>query len=260
MNASESIFLTQAENDKYALLMEIVGLKRDELPVKKRIELSRNNQPLVEDVNLKQVAMLLNRSYGSLYNMYMSIIGDLKEIIGPDVDDIKTLFSVPTDAYHYLLVNKSEAFNFIKILLKGETVTFQEFWEAHDTSKATALRHLKGVRDLIRSFDIRMYYDPLRLKGDENKIRLVLTMLFWMATEGHTWPFEDVKRDDALKAFDVAIDRFQLEKTNILTRELGAYSIVVTYFRLLQGHTVSTELDGDFICYPVPNMVSEYLK
>ncbi|KHO12768.1 hypothetical protein OA78_1308 [Latilactobacillus curvatus] len=31
-----------------------------------------------------------------------------------------------------------------------------------------------------------MYYDPLRLKGDENKIRLVLTMLFWMATEGHT--------------------------------------------------------------------------
>ena len=117
MNASESIFLTQAENDKYALLMEIVGLKRDELPVKKRIELSRNNQPLVEDVNLKQVAMLLNRSYGSLYNMYMSIIGDLKEIIGPDVDDIKTLFSVPTDAYHYLLVNKSEAFDFIKILL-----------------------------------------------------------------------------------------------------------------------------------------------
>lgn len=177
MNASESIFLTQAENDKYALLMEIVGLKRDELPVKKRIELSRNNQPLVEDVNLKQVAILLNRSYGSLYNMYMSIIGDLKEIIGPDVDDIKTLFSVPTDAYHYLLVNKSEAFDFIKILLKGETVTFQEFWEAHDTSKATALRHLKGVRDLIRSFDIRMYYDPLRLEGDENKIRLVLTML-----------------------------------------------------------------------------------
>ena len=260
MNASESIFLTQAENDKYALLMEIVGLKRDELPVKKRIELSRNNQPLVEDVNLKQVAMLLNRSYGSLYNKYMSIIEDLKEITGPDVDDIKTLFSVPTDAYHYLLVNKSEAFDFIKILLKGETVTFQEFWEAHDTSKATALRHLKGVRDLIRSFDIRMYYDPLRLEGDENKIRLVLTMLFWMATEGHTWPFEDVKRDDALKAFDVAIDRFQLEKPNILTRELGAYSIVVTYFRLLQGHTVSTELDGDFIRYPVPNMVSEYLK
>ncbi len=51
-----------------------------------------------------------------------------------------------------------------------------------------------------------------------------------------------------------------MEKPNILTRELGAYSIVVTYFRLLQGHTVSTELDGDFIRYPVPNMVSEYLK
>lgn len=260
MNAGERIFLTQAEKDKCVLLRDIVGLKRDELPVKKRIELSRNKQPLVEEVNVRQVAMLLNRSYGSLYNMYMSIIGDLKEITGSKDDDIKTLFSVPTDAYHYFLVNKSDAFDFIKILLKGETVTFQEFWEAHDTSKATALRHLKGVRDLIRSFDIRIYYDPLRLEGDENKIRLVLTMLFWIATEGHTWPFEEVDREDALKAFDIAVNRFQLEKPNILTRELGAYSIVVTYYRLLQGHMVSTEMDDDFIRYPVPNMVSEYLN
>ena len=115
-------------------------------------------------------------------------------------------------------MNQSDVFDFVNILLKGEEVKFEEFWTSHDISKATALRHLKGVRDLIRSFDIRMYYDPIRLEGDENKIRLVLIILFWLATDGHTWPFETIDRLDALKAFDLAIERFQLAKPNVLTR------------------------------------------
>ena len=45
--------------------MEIVGIKRHEMPVKKRIELSRNNQPHEEDENLTQVAMLLNPTYAT---------------------------------------------------------------------------------------------------------------------------------------------------------------------------------------------------
>lgn len=76
-----NIYLMQSDCEKYDLLLDIASLKRDELPVKKRIELSRNNNPLVHDVNLKQVATLLNRNYGSLYNMYMSIVDDLKKIV-----------------------------------------------------------------------------------------------------------------------------------------------------------------------------------
>ncbi|SOB40781.1 hypothetical protein LSAJ156_470006 [Latilactobacillus sakei] len=37
MNRNDSIFLTQAENDKYGLLLDIASLKRDELPVKKEL-------------------------------------------------------------------------------------------------------------------------------------------------------------------------------------------------------------------------------
>ena len=72
MNRNDS-FLTQAENDKYGLLLDIASLKRMNYP-SKRIALSRKNEPLVDDVNLKQVAALLNRTYGSLYNTYMSIV------------------------------------------------------------------------------------------------------------------------------------------------------------------------------------------
>lgn len=260
MNRSDSIFLTQAENDKYGLLLDIASLKRDELPVKKRIALSQKNKPLIDDVNLKQVATLLNRTYGSLYKTYMSIIADLKEIVGEDTEDTQTLFSVPLDAYHYHLVDQSDVFDFVNILLKGETVTFEQFWESHGISKATALRHLKGVRDLIRSFDIRVYYDPIRLEGDENKIRLVLIILFWLATDGHTWPFKEIDRVDALEAFDLALDRFQLAKPNILTRELGAYLIVIMYYRIIQRHYIQGPVEENLLRYPVPNMIKAYIK
>lgn len=223
MNRNDSIFLTQAENDKYGLLLDIASLKRDELPVKKRIALSRKNEPLVDDVNLKQVAALLNRTYGSLYNTYMSIVADLKEVIGEDTEDIQRLFSVPLDAYHYHLVNQSDVFDFVNILLKGEEVKFEEFWTSHDISKATALRHLKGVRDLIRSF-------------------------------------ETIDRLDALKAFDLAIERFQLAKPNVLTRELGAYLVVTMYYRIAQRHYIQGPTEENLLRYPVPNMIKTYIN
>ncbi len=120
MNRNDSIFLTAGENDKYGFLLDIASLKRDELPVKKRIALSRKNKPLVDDVNLKQVAALLNRTYGSLYNTYMSIVADLKEVVGEDTEDVQKLFSVPLDAYHYHLVNQSDVFDFVNILLRAK--------------------------------------------------------------------------------------------------------------------------------------------
>ncbi|WP_201780322.1 helix-turn-helix domain-containing protein, partial [Latilactobacillus fuchuensis] len=202
-----NIYLMQSDCEKYDLLLDIASLKRDELPVKKRIELSRNNNPLVDDVNLKQVATLLNRNYGSLYNMYMSIVDDLKKIVGQDTEETQLLFSVPSDVYHFSLVSKSDVYDFVKILLTGEEMGFQTFWEDHNSSKATVLRHLKSLRDFIRSFDVRIFYDPIRLEGDESTIRLILIMLFWMATDGHSWPFEAIDRDDALEAFDVTVER-----------------------------------------------------
>lgn len=254
-----NIYLMQSEREKYDLLLDIASLKRDELPVKKRIELSKNNNPLVDDVNLKQVATLLNRNYGSLYNMYMSIVEDLKGIVGNDIEDIQTLFDVPADVYHYSLVNKSDVYDFVKILLNGEEMAFQTFWEAHDSSKATVLRHLKGLRDFIRSFGVRIFYDPIRLEGDETTIRLVLVMLFWMATDGHVWPFAEIDRVDALEAFDVTAERFQLAKPNILTREVGAYSIAVTYYRINQRKFIPSNPARHLIHYPVPNMAHEFM-
>jgi len=254
-----NIYLMQSDCEKYDLLLDIASLKRDELPVKKRIELSRNNNPLVDDVNLKQVATLLNRNYGSLYNMYMSIVDDLKKIVGQDTEETQLLFSVPSDVYHFSLVSKSDVYDFVKILLTGEEMGFQTFWEDHNSSKATVLRHLKSLRDFIRSFDVRIFYDPIRLEGDESTIRLILIMLFWMATDGHSWPFEAIDRDDALEAFDVTVERFQLAQPNLLTREIGGYAMAVIYHRVMQKKFIKDTSAQDIIRYPVPNMTHEFM-
>ena len=68
---TNSIYLTLAEKEKYALFLDITNVKWDELPVKKRISMARQVDYLIDDVNLKQVAALLDRNYGSLYNIYV---------------------------------------------------------------------------------------------------------------------------------------------------------------------------------------------
>ena len=56
---TNSIYLTLAEKEKYALFLDITNVKWDELPVKKRISMARQVDYLIDDVNLKQVAALL---------------------------------------------------------------------------------------------------------------------------------------------------------------------------------------------------------
>ncbi|MCM1598406.1 hypothetical protein NCX38_06805 [Latilactobacillus sakei] len=127
---TNSIYLTLAEKEKYALSLDITNVKWDELPVKKRISMARQVDYLIDDVNLKQVAALLDRNYGSLYNMYMSMVGDLQAVLGTDTDDARQLFKVPSDAYHFYMVKNSDVYDFVQILLHGFNVSFQSFWES----------------------------------------------------------------------------------------------------------------------------------
>lgn len=256
---TNSIYLTLAEKEKYALFLDITNVKWDELPVKKRISMARHGDYLIDDVNLKQVAALLDRNYGSLYNMYMSMVGDLQAVLGTNTDDARKLFKVPSDAYHFYMVKNSDVYDFVQILLHGGNVSFQSFWEKHQSSKATVLRHLKQVRDLIRAFNVRIAYDPIHLEGDEKAIRIALVTLYWLAAGGHTWVFDEVNQQTAHEAFDYAVEAYQLEEPNLLTREIGSYMIAVSYYRVMQGKIIEEDERMSLIRYPYPNLTNIYL-
>lgn len=256
---TNSIYLTLAEKEKYALFLDITNVKWDELPVKKRISMARQVDYLIDDVNLKQVAALLDRNYGSLYNMYMSMVGDLQAVLGTDTDDARQLFKGPSDAYHFYMVKNSDVYDFVQILLHGGNVSFQSFWEKHKSSKATVLRHLKQVRDLIRAFNVRIAYDPIHLEGDEKAIRIALVTLYWLAAGGHTWVFDDVDQQMAHDAFDCAVKAYQLEEPNLLTREIGTYMIAISYYRVMQGKIIEEDDRMSLIRYPYPDLTNTYL-
>ncbi|QFP78880.1 helix-turn-helix domain-containing protein [Latilactobacillus graminis] len=256
---TNSVYLTQAEKEKYALFLDVTNVKWDELPVKKRISMARQVDYLIDDVNLKQVAALLDRSYGSLYNMYMSMVSDLQSVLGKKTDDTRQLFKIPSDVYHFYMVKNSDVYDFVQILLHGGQVSFQSFWEQHHSSKATALRHLKQVRDLIRAFNVRIAYDPIHLEGDEKAIRIVLVMLYWLAAGGHTWVFDEIDQQAAHEAFDYAVEAYQLQTPNLLTREIGAYMIAISYYRVMQGKTIEADDRMELIRYPYPDLTHAYL-
>lgn len=256
---TNSVYLTSAEKDKYALFLDIINVKWHELPIRKRMSMAKKGEALIDDVNLKQVATLLDRNYSSLYNTYVSIVGDLQAILGTEEDDVKRLFAIPSDVYHLYLVQHSDIYDFVQILLRGGDISFKTFLAEHDSSKATVLRHLKQVRDLTRAFNLRVSYEPIRLEGDEKTIRLVLSALYWLASGGHQWLFEEINHECVLSAFDYVCDEFQLQKPNLLTHEIGATILAVTYYRVMAGAVVQPDEKLATIRYPYPNLISDLL-
>lgn len=50
---TNSVYLTSAEKDKYALFLDIINVKWDELPIRKRMSMAKKGEALIDDVNLK---------------------------------------------------------------------------------------------------------------------------------------------------------------------------------------------------------------
>ncbi|QEA48863.1 helix-turn-helix domain-containing protein [Latilactobacillus curvatus] len=242
---TNSVYLTSAEKDKYALFLDIINVKWDELPIRKRMSMAKKGEALIDDVNLKQVVTLLDRNYSSLYNTYVSIVGDLQAILGTEEDDVKRLFAIPSDVYHLYLVQHSDIYDFVQILLRGGDISFKTFLAEHDSSKATVLRHLKQVRDLTRAFNLRVSYEPIRLEGDEKTIRLVLSALYWLASGTNVF----------CRPLTMSVMNFN----NPLTHEIGATILAVTYYRVMAGAVVQPDEKLATIRYPYPNLISDLL-
>lgn len=63
-----------------SLFRRIVNARVAQTPVEDRLALERDNKPLVKDVNLKQIASLTGRNYGSVYNTYNGLVEALEEM------------------------------------------------------------------------------------------------------------------------------------------------------------------------------------
>lgn len=257
MRGREDIFLSMSESEKMSLFRRIVNARVAQTPVEDRLALERDNKPLVKDVNLKQIASLTGRNYGSVYNTYNGLVEALEEMTHHKSAPTKKLFNEHSSKVRLYFVQQGQPYKFLEALLYHRFSNFEDFLAHEDTSKATMLRHLKPVRDFARKFGVRFSYETLSLQGDEKRIRVFLTIIFWMATDGAGWPFEDTDRDQKSREVDAIIKMFDMGRPNLVTREIAMYYAAVAEQRAKDGQSLSLQNTHFALKYPVPNVFEE---
>ena len=257
MKDNHDIFLSMSDAEKLSLFRTIIDVREAQTPVKKRVKAYRDHRPLVSEVNLKQVAAITNRNYGSVYNTYNGLMHSLETMIGREHASVKTLLGIPVDEFRYYLVKQSNPYHFLDAVLYQRYEDFDDFLRACDSSKATVLRHLKVIRGYARQSGVQFSYETLSFVGAELNVRLFITIAYWLATNGVAWPFENLSHDRAGEILDDLLVVFDSGKVNKITRELLMYYIAVAHQRILSGHVLSHEAGSKVLQYPVPNLFSD---
>ncbi len=257
MRGREDIFLSMSETEKMSLFRRITNARVAQTPVEDRLEIERSGKPLVKDVNLKQIASLTGRNYGSVYNTYNGLVEALETMTHHKSAPTRRLFNEPSSKVRLFFVQQGQPYKFLEALLYHRYENFEAFLAHEDTSKATMLRHLKPVRDFARKFGVRFSYETLSLQGDEKRIRVFLTIIFWMATDGAGWPFLEVPREQKSREIDAIVKMFDMGRPNLVTREIAMYYGAVAEQRAKDGHALSLAKTHFALKYPVPNIFEE---
>ncbi len=257
MRGREDIFLSMSETEKMSLFRKIVNSRTAQTPVADRLVAELSHKPLVKDVNLKQIASLTGRNYGSVYNTYNGLVAALEDMTGSKNVSTKKLFNLSSSAVRYYFVNQSHPYQFLQALLTHQYENFDQFLAAADTSKATMLRHLKPLRDFSRKFGVRFSYETLRLQGEEKRIRVFLTMVYWLATDGAGWPFADLARETIGDIVDQVVTLYDVGTPNIVTREIAMYYVAISYYRIKDGAAIAYDEATLTLKYPTANVFEE---
>lgn len=260
MQKVSDLFLSFSNMEKYNLFIRILEIKQKEATTDQLLNCFKTNAQNITDINIKQVAELLGRSYGSVYNTYMGLISDLNDLLGEKDADLSTLFAVEADQYYAYLTKRSYPYQFIDAIVHGKVTSFEDFYKQLDSSKATVLRHLKCLRNFLRARDIRVTYEPMGFVcKNELSVRMALTGLYWRAESNYGWPFSPEEHEIAMMVVKGADQAFDISNRFELTDELMAIFVMVSRARIQAGHLIDSDQPQQVLHYAYPNLLKSYL-
>lgn len=252
----DDIFLSASSYDRYDLYQRIQAASTVQLSTAQWLAGYRNHSLAVSEINLRQLAANAGRNYGSIYNMYNDLVALLKTLVPNEEGPAAQLFNVPAGRVRFALVEQGNPYAFLQAVLAHTYDSSDDFLAAQATSKVTMLRHLKPLRALSSAVGVRLHYEGMSITGDERRVRILLTLAFWLATDGAVWPFT-LDRDTVVRAADMIFDSFDVSTVNPVSREVAAYYLAVAVQRICQGHCVDYQAEEQVLNYPVPNLYAE---
>lgn len=250
----EDLFLSSSAADRYSLYQMIQATTTNQLSTAQWLETYKAGKMQVTAVNLRQIAKVTGRNYGSIYNMYNDLVTLLTSMTGKTSPTIREMFAFSEGQVRMALVEKSHAYAFIQALLKPDSRTFDEFLEQQSTSKVTMLRHLQPLKQMAAKLDVKVHYEKMKVTGDERCIRIFLTFVMWLATDGAKWPFTILGHQQAHELVDNVFQAFDIRSQNQVATEVAMYYLAISFMRMAQGHLITYSTQLSLLNYPVPNL------
>ncbi|MFD1484568.1 helix-turn-helix domain-containing protein [Lacticaseibacillus baoqingensis] len=248
------IFLSSSALDRLNLYKVIRQLRLVQSPVDERLAAQKTGAPLVKEVNLRQVANLTGRNYGSIYNIYNDLLGVLGGLVGNEHAPLAELFAIPEGQLRFHMIAVTDPFQFMQAVMDGEYESFEDFVAALGMSRMTVTRHLRPMRELAQTFGVQLQPDTLSFNGDERRLRLFVTMMYWQATAGAVWPFKQLSHATAERLVDTLYTALDTEPANLVARELSMYYLAVCYWRISNNHILTYDRSKAVMDYPLPNL------
>ncbi|WP_407892537.1 helix-turn-helix domain-containing protein [Lacticaseibacillus sp. N501-2] len=251
---SGDLFLSSSALDRLNLFTTIRQLRLAQMPVAERLAAQKAGVPFVTEVNLRQVANATGRNYGSIYNIYNDLLGVLGHIAGDAHADLATLFNISDARLRYEMITQTSPFQYMQAALSGADMRFDDFVAPMHLSRMTVMRHLHPLRDLAQVFGIKMLPEHVSFAGEETHLRLLLTTLFWQATNGVIWPFTHIAHSTAKQVVDRIYQTLDCQTPNAASKEISMYYLAVALQRMKAGHILTYDRSKVVLDYPLPSL------
>ncbi|UQS81845.1 helix-turn-helix domain-containing protein [Bombilactobacillus folatiphilus] len=260
MTENQDLFLSVSDMEKLHLFEQVRQLKMSEASYRDDLEAHRSLDMKIGDINFRQTAVQMKKSYGSIYNTYDGIVQDIKKLLKKDDPTTEEIFSIDNDAYHFFLVSQSDAYNFLLAIIEDTCDSFERFYKERGNSKATALRHLRPMRMFLKKFNVRITYERMRFVGKETDVRLALSTMCWEATRGYVWPFESIDEVGTNLLVHKFLQTFQTDVSTSMTIKFYNIYTAINCLRLYRDHPIQEDTKLSCLQYPNLNIYDNFVN
>lgn len=251
---SGDLFLSSSALDRLNLFTTIRQLRLAQMSVEERLAAEKDGVAFVTEVNLRQVAHATGRNYGSIYNIYNDLLGVLQHIVGDSHADLTTLFNLSDARLRYEMITQTSPYLFMQATLSDHHMRFDDFVAPMHLSRMTVMRHLHPLRDLGQVFGVKMVPEHLNFVGDEARLRLFYTTMFWQATDGVAWPFHHISRTTAKQVVHRVYQTLDCDIPNATAEEISMYYLAVSLQRMKSGHILTYDRAKVVLDYPLSSL------
>lgn len=129
----------------------------------------------------------------------------------------------------------------IEYVLHNKFKTIAHYALENHISEATARRHLREVRSILKPISIGIASKTFEFTGEEGQIRMFLLVFYWKINRGLYWPFTTVSE----KKVEMIVNNFKkhsfFKKLSLLEKKRVMFLFAICQLRINSGNRMNYE-------------------